>query len=845
MSSRSSSGRGVGFMQVVTALMSFVVLSVVAGALVAGVLLPAAAVAGLATRESIRMFNDLPVELSQTVSGLPEQSNIYSSDHTLLATFFTQNRVVVPLEEISPYLQMAVVDIEDRRFWEHNGVDGQGLLRAIFRNASDGKTQGASTLTQQLVKNSLINAAQSRHDDEAIAAATEVSATRKLREAKLALRLEEVYRDELGDICDPNDPAVDCGKDRILEGYLNIAQFGRSVYGVETASELYFGKHAAELNALEAATLAGITQNPFKYDPTVLPENTQVRRDLVLGAMLDMKDISQAEYDEYVALDVVDTLTITKPKFSCVASVDAPFFCDYVIKVLYLDPFFGDQAEELLYQGVDIVTTLDLRMQQIANEVLRAAVPPTDASGVANALVALDPSNGHILVMAQNREFDPTATGDPGSTAINYSVNQDYGGSRGFSAGSTFKVVILAEWLAEGHSLDEMVSGKVREWKPESWKAACQGPAPFAGQKSWKPNNAGEGEDIQQTVLSATRFSVNTAYASMINKLDLCKVAEMAATLGFVRADGKPFETVPSMVLGTQNASPLAMATVTATFANNGVRCTPRAIQSITKRDGTVVPVPPDDCVQAIDERIARGVAYAMEQVINSGNATDMRLAGGRPAAGKTGTAQNNTHTWFIGFTPQLAAATWLGSPDTDVSMQKFTINGVWRKRVFGASISGPIWKQFMDRALEGAPVLGLPNSPPSGIDTFQMTVPDVRGMLEDDAQNAINDAGYRYEPNSIQVFSDTLPPGTVIYQSVEPGLNLGAGTVIGYTLSRNSLPDWWFTWPGSWDPCIAPADWWGTEWPPDAWGPATGWSDATCGPPPPPDPSPSVTPSP
>jgi len=841
---KDSPARKVTAVTFVTSILGFVTFSVLAGILAAAMVIPGAAVAGIAAKSTIELFDKLPTEFEY--SGLPQQSNIYASDGTtLIATFFTQNRIVVPLEEVSPWMQKAVVAVEDRRFWNHNGVDGEGLLRAIVHNASTGETQGASTLTQQLVKNMLINTAVDDNDQEAIKAATEVTVSRKLGEARRALALEMRYNAELGNTCS-SDPKVDCGKERVLEQYLNIAQFGSSVYGVEAASMLYFGKSAAELNAIEAATMAGITQNPYKWDPLRFPENAQLRRDVVLSVMRDQEIITEAEYQEYIATPLADTLNVTRPKFSCVASSDAPFFCDYVTKVIAFDPFFEGKGKEYLYYGVDIVTTLDINMQRIANEELRRSVPPTDPTGIANALVAMDPTNGHILVMAQDRDFNPKPD-EAGQTAINYSVDSEYGGSRGFSPGSTFKVVILAEWLESGRSLSQSVSSSVRKWPSSSWQATCIGPAPFAGQAPWEPHNVGNATYGQITALTATIHSINTAYVAMTNQLDLCGISDMAARLGFKRADGKPFETVPSVTLGTQNASPLTMAVV-ASIANDGVKCETRSIVSITTRDGLSRPVPPDSCETVIGSQYAQGVQFAMTQVVAQGSGKSARLSGGRQAAGKTGSSQNNSHAWFLGFTQQLVAVTWMGHPDLDIRMQYITIGGTFFRRAGGGTLPAATWKRFMDRALAGQPNLTIISGEPAGLGGLVLTVPDVIGMTEQNAQYAISDAGYAWSPSPIAIYDESVANGTVVYQSLKAGTHASPGATIVYQKSRSSLPSWWFNWPVGWNPCVAPSDWWGSSWPPSGWGPPAGWDGSTCwgpGPEPPPSPTPSQTPSP
>jgi membrane peptidoglycan carboxypeptidase len=841
---KKSPARRVTIVDFAVAIVGFVVFSVLAGFLAAAIVLPGAAVAGSAVKGTIEMFDSLPAELE--FKGLPQQSNIYASDTTtLIATFYVQNRVVVPLEEISTYMQKAIVAIEDKRFWEHNGVDGEGLLRAIVHNVSTGETQGASTLTQQLVKNMLVNAAIEADDQEAVKAATEATAARKLGEARRALALEEKYNAELGDTC-TDDPKVDCGKEQVLEQYLNVAQFGTSVYGVESAALLYFNKHAKDLNAVEAATIAGITQNPYKWDPQRFPENAQIRRDTVLSVMRDLgpeKGITEAEYQEAIAMPIADTLHINPPKFSCVASPDAPFFCDYVTKVIMNDPFFEGKGKEYLYYGANIVTTLDINMQRIANQELVSSIPPADPMGIANALVALNPKNGHILVMSQNTTFNPAADNQPGETSINYSVDREYGGSRGFSPGSTFKVVILADWLETGHGLNQIVNGSVRSWPSDSWTASCIGPAPFAGQAAWTPENVGGVVSEQRTVLSATVDSVNTAFAAITNQLDLCGIEKMAARLGFKRADGMPFETVPSVTLGTNNASPLTMAVVGATIANDGVRCEPRSIVSITKLDGTTIPVPLDSCTKVIEPQYAQGVQFAMTQVVDYGSGEAAKLKGGRIAAGKTGSSQNNSHAWFLGFTPQVVAVTWMGNPDVDIRMQYITINGKFYKRVGGGTLPALTWKHFMDRALEGLENLPMQTSEPLGLGGLPLTVPDVVGMTEEDARHAINDAGFGWILSPMVVYNENVAPGIVIEQSTPAGETLPSGASITYKKTMNTLPAWWSNWPETWDPCFIPLDWWGPSWPPPGWGP-DGWDDSGCSWNEP-APEPSVTPSP
>ncbi|MFV0633920.1 penicillin-binding protein [Demequina sp.] len=821
--------------QLVSALFMFVAFAVIGGFLLAGIALPAVTVAGSAVNGSVELFEELPDEL-QDVS-LPQQSNIYARDgKTLLATFYDQNRVIVQLEEISPWLQKAVVAVEDKRFWQHNGVDGEGLMRALAVNLQSDNTPGASTLTQQLIKNRLLQDAINEDDEEAQDAATEVSIPRKIREWRLALAFEEDLNAKLGEDCDPADPAVDCGKDEILAQYLNIAQFGMNIYGVEAAAQYYFSKPASEITAIEAATIAGITQNPSKWDPTrtfetddgvtTNYEQAEIRRDAVLGVMMEQGFITQAEFDEYEAIPVEETLNISAPKFSCSASDVAPFFCDYVTKIITKHEVFnsdGESGRDLLYAGgLDIVTTLDVTKQKIANEELLETLPADDPSGMATAMVALDPDTGQILAMSQNRDFDPAAEAE-NSTSINYAVDREWGGSRGFSPGSTFKPVVLAEWLNSGRSLKQIVPGNIQEYKDGDWADSCNGPITFS--TPYKPGNVGNTGARSQSVLQATANSVNTSYVAMASQLDLCGIADMAEALGFERADGAAFELVPSSVLGPQNASPLGMAEVYQTFANEGVHCEPIAILSITKPDGSEVAVPQEDCRQAISSELAAGVTYALQGVMTDGSAKGHQLDG-RVSAGKTGTANKNTHTWFAGYTPQLVSVFWLGNPDKDVPQQYMEIGGVWRNFFYGSTLMGPTWEEFMERALEGEEALGFPEVSDEMLNGVPVRVPDVTGRSESNARYLVNESGFYFQISEQLVYSDSVEPGTIVSQSPSAGSMMTPGGTVTVYKATDTMPDWWYNWPSGWDRNTAPSDYWGSTWPPASFeaNPPSGW---------------------
>ncbi|MCB7136282.1 transglycosylase domain-containing protein [Cellulosimicrobium marinum] len=687
-------GRQINAYQLIALLLAFVLVSGVGGVLAAGLLVPLAAGANTAAESAVEVFDELPADLEP--GPLAEQSRVYANDgKTLLATFYTENRIVVPLEEVSPYMQNAVIAIEDKRFWQHGGVDIEGIPRAVVNNMMDLPTQGASTLTQQYVKNVLIEQAVREDDTMGIWEAREDTLGRKAREAKLAISIEKRM-----------------SKEEILQGYLNIAQFGASsLYGVETAAQHYFSKSAKDLNAVEAATIAGITKAPSKYDPTRNPEESQKRRNIVLNTMYQQGYITKDEYDQGRATAIGDTLKVKPVEVGCQAAKGSAFFCDYVTKVLISDPVFGetedDRKAQLYRGGLDIYTTLDPAMQKAAVQEARAAVPADDPSGLEDAIVSVEPGTGKILAMAQNRAYDATEEPAKGTTAVNYSVDQSHGSSNGFSPGSTWKVFVLAEWLKSGKSLYQSVNANSRSWNNTDFDFCGANVRNEA--EAWRPGNSDGNDDKGQiSVLQATYNSINTAYVSMESQLRLCDIKSTAESIGYRPSMLKDQDTgaqmVPSMVIGTQNSSPLQMAAAYATFASGGTYCEPIAITKIVSTDGEELPVPEASCNKnALDPEVANTVTYALQSVMTQGSGRAAQLDG-RTSAGKTGTSQLNRHTWFIGYTPQVATAVWIGNAENDVEMRDMVINGQFERWWFGSTLAAPTWKAYMDRALEGQP---------------------------------------------------------------------------------------------------------------------------------------------
>jgi membrane peptidoglycan carboxypeptidase len=659
-------------------------LSVVAALLVSVMAIPAVALTGVYASRSVDVLDTLPDSIRPGT--LAQKSEIYATNadgsNTLLATVFDQNRQEVGWDQVSQFVKDAVVSTEDPRFYEHSGVDVASTLRAAFGNvASGGVESGASTITMQYVRNILVQQAEmmdtAAEREAAYEAATTESVDRKLSEMRLAIALEKQY-----------------SKDDILMGYLNIANFGGSVYGIEAAAQYYFGTSAANLTLAQAASLAATVNEPngLRIDePENIPAN-QARRDQdILASMLREHTITQAQHDEAVATPI--SPTITEPTTGCQAAADgAAYFCDYVTWIVKNDPTFGDTADERWQHfkqgGYEIYTTLNTALQANAHETMLEYIPATyEEVDLGSTIVTVQPGTGRILAMAQNTTFDDDpSTTVPGATAVNYNTDIDYGGSSGFQVGSTYKVFALAEWLKQGHTLSDRVSGNEREWDMSTFPNSCQelgGP--------WEPANDASSRPGTMSVQSALTNSVNNAFVEMAQQLDLCAIRGTAESLGVHRADGNDLDTQPSSVLGTNEIAPLTIAAAYAGIAANGVFCTPVAIDRIVDQSGAELAIPPSDCHQALEPNIASTLAYAMLGPIESGTATASNPYDDITHIGKTGTTDNEKDTWMVGASTAAATAVWVGNASGNVSMTEVYPND-WT----GSSVRHRMWRSVM-----------------------------------------------------------------------------------------------------------------------------------------------------
>jgi len=557
---------------------------------------------------------------------------IYAGDgHTILAVLRgSQSRVLVQSQDISPWMKQAIVATEDKRFWEHRGIDLRGMARAFWADVRhQGAVQGGSTITQQFVKNSLTG--------------NQRTITRKLKEAALAWQLEQRWT-----------------KDQILTAYLNTIYFGNGAYGVERAARTYFGHSAAKLNLAEAALLAGIPEDPSLYDPVAHPQTAKQRRAVVLQLMLQQGVINAARYRWALRQPM------PKPQDVHLSGVQgvAPYFGEYV-KSQLIDKL---GAKKVFGGGYRVYTTINLQLQKLARKAIHKWL--ADPEGPQAALVALDPTTGAVLAMYGGNNFH--------ASQFNLAVQ----GER--QPGSSFKPFVLATALKQGISpLTTYTSGPL---------------SIFLGNKYWYVHNF-EGESLGPIdITKAIAVSDNTVFAQLTRDVGPSNVARTATQLGIT----SPLQGYFAIGLGAEPVNPLEMARAYGSFANGGYRIDgsffgdePRVVTQIRDESGKIVetnaPAPKQVLTSPEDEVLTQ----LLEGVVTSGTGTAAALPD-RPVAGKTGTTENYGDAWFVGYTPQLVTAVWVGYPNKLVSMAHLFHGGP----VVGGTYPALIWKTFMESAL-------------------------------------------------------------------------------------------------------------------------------------------------
>jgi len=706
---------GSGFAAGLGRLVGFVAVSAICGVLAASLMLPSVAAAGMTVSNSITFFNSLPGEL--TVDPPAQSTKMVTSDGQPIATFYEENRVRVPLDQMSPFIKDAIIAIEDSRFYEHAGVDPQGILRALTYNVTEGGRQGASTLTQQYVTNVLNERFISSDQSDEVILSGQKTVGDKVREMKLAIELEKKFT-----------------KDQILEGYLNIVFFNRDAYGIEAAARHFFSTSAKDLTLPQAALLAGLVNSPSFYDPAVHPENSLQRRNQVLDHMLEQGKISQADHDAAVATGV--ELKVSPGRQGCAGAVMAPYFCDYVSHLILNNPAYGQNPqdrERLLYRGgLTIVTTLDSRLQG-------AAQAQVDATAGANpdkwgaALVTIQPGSGRILAMAQNTVFLPQE--GKFDTQLNFNVDSkdangnDLNGAGGFQPGSTMKPFTFAEWLNEGKPLNAEVDASRRTYPLDfPWRSSC---GKVLGGYSTAQKNAGLGtaDDLQNNDEGYYRRmpidyglynSINTATFAAATQLDFCGIQKMVDAVGLHSAlDGAPVNMHQlGNLLGAIGVAPLHLANAFATFANDGRYCAPIAIADVSDQAGRHLPAEASSCRNAVKPEVARGVNSVLQEVLKKGSGVyiEPKVQSKVPVAAKTGTSNNNGATWVAGYTTGLATASFFGDTleGQKRAGQNITVNGKFYKAIDGYMLAGPQWANYMLQVAGLYPAAPFPGPPAS-----------------------------------------------------------------------------------------------------------------------------------
>ncbi|UXN25763.1 transglycosylase domain-containing protein [Curtobacterium flaccumfaciens] len=637
------------------AALGFVGGSVLAGLLVSVGVTPVIAVAGVGTTSAIGVFESLPEDIE--IGQLPQRNQIWAyrgGEPVHLANVWDQDRQELSLEQISDELEHAAVDGEDKRFYETGGVDATSVVRSLVSVATSGTEggSGGSTLTMQLVRNIKIQQASelptAEEREAAYEDATRRTPQRKLAEMKLAISLAKQYT-----------------KQQILAAYLNIAYFGDQTYGVQSAAQHYYGKSATDLTPAEAASLIAIVQWPERRDLSTPDHHRDnaARRNVILRSMHEQGHLSTGEYRTARLSRVADYVHLTAPQQGCEAvEVGAEFFCDHAETIAQRLPQLGttkqQRADAWRTGGYRIQTTLDLDLNAQQKRLLDQYDPKTETRLALGATFnTVEAGTGRVLTMAQNTDHDRSSDAPRTATSLNYATDQADGGSTGFQTGSTYKMFTLLAWIEAGRSPDTVVNGTPH---PHSEWTACGGPT----SAFWQPKNDSPGQRGPYSVRSATAQSVNAAYQSMAEQLDLCDIRDVAEGLGVHLATGGELPWNPASLLGTESIAPLTMASAYAGIANGGRFCAPVVIDQVIAPDGEELGGQPRTCTQAVSPQTAATAFDVMQGAFRGGTASGGQTPDGATLFGKTGTTDAADQVWLVGGTARAVTAYWQGNTD-------------------------------------------------------------------------------------------------------------------------------------------------------------------------------------
>ncbi|HTU70035.1 MAG TPA: PBP1A family penicillin-binding protein [Candidatus Baltobacteraceae bacterium] len=592
-------------------------------ALLLVVLFGAGLVAGIVAAYS----RNLP-DISRLADYQPESSTrIFARDGTLLASVYKENRIYVPLSHIPLIMQEAVIANEDHNFYYHHGVDFGGIVRAAFADLTHQEFQGASTITQQLARKLFLN--------------DEVSISRKIQEALLAMEIERYYT-----------------KDEILERYLNIVYLGSGAYGVDAAAHTYFGESIEKVDLPQAAMIAGVIAAPSDYSPFVNFSLAKDRQQHVLQRMVESGYITQAQADQAANAPVA----LTKERAPGLQGYLYPYYTTYVIA--RLERLFGKQAVE--EGGLQVYTALDPRMQRVAQASIDWGLARAKAMGVhagEAALVSIRPSTGEIVAMVGGKGF-----------SLDNQFNRAWQARR--QPGSSFKLYVYTAAIDSG-----LPANTVIDDSPVSY--------PMGDGTMWSPRDDDDSYMGPVTLRVGLELSRNIVAVKLADRVGLDKIIQYAQRMGVT----SPLAPNLSLALGSSGVTVLDQATGYATIADQGIHIDPSAIRLVKDSLGNVVL---DDQYPQATEVVSAGTAFIitsmLEDVINHGTGYPNAIIG-RPAAGKTGTTSDFRDAWFVGFTPDLVTAVWMGNDDYSRMNE-----------AYGGGIPASIWARYMKTVLAGVP---------------------------------------------------------------------------------------------------------------------------------------------
>ena len=566
---------------------------------------------------------------------------LYSSDGTPLAEFFRERRKVITIDAMPKDLQNATIAFEDRRFYQNTGIDPKGIVRSLYNNFSHGdlKGEGGSTITQQLARNMGVGGLTRQK-----------SFGRKFNEIIIASQINNGYT-----------------KQQILEKYLNQVNYGSGAYGVEAAAEVYFNKHAKQLDLAQCALIAGLPNRPTDFNPYKSKDAAKNQRRRVLDQMLEQKYITPAQYAQAIAEPIKLAGAKAPPQGSQV--FHAPYFVSYVV-----DQLRRKYGPDRLYEGnLKVYTTLNWTMQQIAEQEVKQGIENAREYGAnQGALVCLDPENGEIKAMVGGTDYK--------KSQINYAVH-------GRQPGSSFKAVVYAAAINDG---------SVKESTTVLDARTTFG----TGHGAYTPHDDGAYSDRRMDLREATARSVNVVAVRVLHLIGPQAAIRYARMMG-VRPATR-LAPVLSLALGSSPVSPLEMASVYSTFPAGGNHPEPSAWTRLDDADGNVIEdVPPDIETHVLQKDTVTQLDDMLRAVVTSPGGTGAMVAPLVPEArGKTGTTQDHKDVWFVGYTPQLVCAVWAGHPNDATETRGASYGQPMESNAFGGTVCAPIWAKFMSRSL-------------------------------------------------------------------------------------------------------------------------------------------------